>query len=31
MTWKMHSFLNTGMEIERKQTLNGKTFFAEDN
>lgn len=30
MAQKMHSFLNAGREIERKQTLEGKTFLAED-
>lgn len=30
MDQKMLSFLNTGMEIERKRTLEGSTFLAED-
>lgn len=30
MAQKMHSFLNISMEIERKQTLEGKTFLVED-
>lgn len=30
MAQKTYKFLNTGKEIEIKETLEGKTFLAED-